>query len=43
MILSHRSILSFRKVLAATCIILALLLLSGNAIAQKTAKPVLHG
>jgi gamma-glutamyltranspeptidase/glutathione hydrolase len=43
MILSPQFFTTFRKVtLALTCVV-ALLFFTGNAIAQKTAKPVLHG
>jgi gamma-glutamyltranspeptidase/glutathione hydrolase len=43
MILSHCSTFSIRKALPATCVFVALLFMTGNANAQKTAKPLLHG
>jgi len=43
MVLSLQSLTAFRKVTHTVACVVALLFLTGNAIAQKTAKPVLHG
>jgi gamma-glutamyltranspeptidase/glutathione hydrolase len=43
MVLSPQSITTFHKVTQVVTCVFALLCFTGNAIAQKTAKPVLHG